>query len=382
MDIYFCDECGARVTDLDLRAGKGMHQRHDTICSGCVDQGLAGAWLARAGQGVAAAAVAGRALGNAPTLAVADPADRIAVARDRARTVPDDPFAVDEPGPQALPKPGAETDAIPASPARRQGAPVDVLAAAGGGFGALVGSGMPPPPPGLVEDPGEDDKGIDVNEPLSSAPAESPFDFVHPKDNDNPGKAETSEVLAVDKHDEAKIGSDVKHTRTPSGRQQSQKRGSSTTSKRNNSVKPASTRRVGAKGMKSNKVIMLSLASCGLMLIVFFGFVLPNAGKGGKKGGAPEQITEEPLRILREKVDEAKNSASKAMQSDDAATVRFAVVTQESMMQAFYVFQKAADKRGWTEENYGEQLRLIGFYEAKSMGVSVRHRAGLLEQRK
>ena len=144
MDIYFCDECGARATDLDIRAGKGMRNGHDTICSACVDQGLAGAWLARVGGSAAAVASAG---GRTPlptasasaSLAIADAADPISLARDRARTIPDeDPFIVDEPPPLApAPSTAPDTDLIPAKPPKRQtasAAQLDGLAAAGGGF--------------------------------------------------------------------------------------------------------------------------------------------------------------------------------------------------------------------------------------------------------
>lgn len=384
MDIYFCDDCGARVTDLDLRAGKGMRKRQDTICAGCVDQGLAGAWLARSGHAAPAAMAAGAhsAAGSA-SLAVAEPPDRIALARDRAQTVPDDPFAVDEPAPQKpLPKPTQETDAIPVEASRRQAQaepapPVDSLAAAGGGFGALVGSSMPAP---LVDDADDLNKDVEVADAPPVAEPDSPFDYVQPQDNDNPGKAETSEVEAVDRREPPQAEHAAKPGRTASGRQQAQKRGSTTTSKRNN-VKPPSTRRSSAR-MQSNRVILLSLVSCGLMMIVFFGFVLPQVNKNSGKKTAPEQITEEPLRVLKDAVDEAKLTASKALQSDDPAVVKTAIAAQETMMQAFYAFQKAADKRGWTEENYGEQLRLVGFTDARSMGVSVRHRLGLLDQRK
>ena len=391
MDIYFCDECSARVTDLDLRAGKGMRKEYDTICSGCVDRGQAGAWLIKVGQSApatGAVAAAQTPAASSASLAIADPPNRISVARDFVRTAVDDPFSVVDASPNIslpAPEPGAETDAILASASKRapQSAtktPSDILAVAGGGFGALIGSGEGP----AKGDDEPADKGLEIGSDLKLPKAESPFGFIHPKDNDNPGKSETSEIDAADaadavEKDEAKLDDEAKPSRSGSGRQRSSKRGSTASSKRT-VPKHATTRRLGTGRAKGNKVILLSLVSCGVMMILFFGFVLPNAG--GKKADKPQQISDEPLIDLKSRVDAAKKLSHKALQSDVMAEVKAAVSAQEAMMQAFYVFQKAADKRGWTEDNYGAQLDLIGFNEARSMSKAVRDRAVVIEQRK
>jgi hypothetical protein len=377
MDIYFCDECGTRVTDLDLRAGKGMRKRHDTICAGCVDQGLAGSWLARAGQ-QAAASVGGRVQPSA-ALAVAEAPDPISIARDRARTVPDDPFAVDEPvAIKPLPKPGTETDAIPAVPPKpaKTVTPMDGLAAAGGGFGALVGSSMPPPPPGLVDDPEDADKGIEVADGPLVAQSDSPFDFVHPKDNDNPGKAETAEVVAVDKNDEPKEGDEAKPARTASGRQQSQKRGSTATSKRG-SAKTPSTRRSGSSSSraKNNKVILFSLLSCAAMLVVFT-LVMLNRG-GPRKPG--EVIHDQPLTVLKDYIEKARRDSNAAMGSDDLAVIQRAIASVHSMQEEFRTFQSKA--KNWDEDAHGEQLKIMGYYDVQATLRDLNQRKVIVEMR-
>lgn len=385
MDIYFCDECGARVTDLDLRAGKGMRRRHATICAGCVDQGMAQAWLSRTG-GKASASASLQVGAAAPSALVASAvatADPISVARDRARTVPDDPFQVDEPAPlKPVERPSHDTDRLPSAPAPAP-APVktaktpapqefDGLASAGGGFGALMSSSVPKPPPGLVDDP--DEQAAEASEApaaAGTAEPETPFDFVSPKDADNPGKAETAEVQAVSKDDEPK-------GKTPSGRQQAQgKRNATTTSKRN-AVKPSSTRRA-SKAMGSKKLMVMTLISCGVMALIFFGLVLPNVGKS--KPGQPEQINEEPYNDFKKSVDVAKLACHKALTSDDIAVVRHADLTLKSMMDALEYFQSIADKRGYKEENYEELLRQAGFYDVQSMRKGVKDRMFILEQR-
>lgn len=375
MDIYFCDECGTRVTDLDLRAGKGMRKRHDTICPGCVDQGMAGSWLARAGQQASSAAVGGRPQASAG-LAVAESPDPIAIARDRARTLPDDPFSVDEPVAIKPLKPSSDTEAIPAAPPKpvKTVTPMDGLAAAGGGFGALVGSSMPSPPPGLVDDPEDSGKGIDVADGPLVAQSESPFDFVHPKDNDNPGKAETAEVMAVDKNDAPKDDDEGKPSRTASGRQQSQKRGSTTTSKRS-AAKTPSTRRSGSTRARSNKVVLFSLVSCAVMLIVFALVMLNRPGP--RKPG--EVIHDQPLTVLKDCIEQAKRDSGAAMGSNDIAVIERAIASVRTMQSEFRTFQSKA--KNWDEDAHGEQLRIMGYYDVQATLRDLNNRKVIVEQR-
>lgn len=374
MDIYFCDECCTRVTDLDLRAGKGMRKRHDTICPGCVDQGMAGSWLARAGQQASSAAV-GRSAQASAAVAVAEVPDPIAIARDRARTLPDDPFSVDEPVAIKPLKPSGDTEAIPATPPAppkpaKTITPLDGLAAAGGGFGALVGSSLPPPP-GLVDDPEDSAKGIEVADDSLVAQSESPFDFVHPKDNDNPGKTETAEVMAVDKNDAPK--DEAKPARTASGRQSSQKR-SSTSSKRSSTKTPAS-RRSGSSEAKSNKVILLSLASCAVMLIIF-AVVMLTRSSPSKPGIV---IHDQPLTVLKDCIEKAKCDSGAAMGSDDLAVIERAIASVRTMQKEFLTFQSKA--KNWDEDAHGEQLRIMGYYDVQSTLRDLNNRKVIVEQR-
>ena len=47
MDIYFCDLCGARVSDIDLRGGHGIRKQYDVICANCLELGHGKEWLAK-----------------------------------------------------------------------------------------------------------------------------------------------------------------------------------------------------------------------------------------------------------------------------------------------------------------------------------------------
>ena len=291
--------------------------------------------------------------------------------------MPDDPFAVDEPvALKPLPKPSTETDAIPASSPKPTKAvtPMDGLAAAGGGFGALVGSSMPPPPPGLVDDPEEYGKEVEVADGPLTAQPDSPFDFVHPKDNDNPGKAETAEVVAVDKSDQPKEGDGAKPTRTASGRQQSQKR-STATSKRSPAKTP-STRRTGASRGKNNKIVLLSLASCGIMLVVFTLVMLFGRGGPPKK---QEVIHDQPLTVLRDSIEKAKRDSYAAMGSDDMAVIQRAIASVRAMQDEFRAFQSKA--KNWDEDAHGEQLRIMGYNDVLASLRDLNNRKVIVEQR-
>jgi len=72
MDIYFCDLCGIRVTDTDLRTGHGIRSRVDVICAGCLDLGHGKEWLAKRAKGKAG---------------MASPSPTLDAARDRAQTL-------------------------------------------------------------------------------------------------------------------------------------------------------------------------------------------------------------------------------------------------------------------------------------------------------
>ena len=91
LNIYFCDVCGVRVTDVDLRSGHGMLRGQDVICATCLEMGHGKEWLASRGIGSEALALAGAparsaSSGSGRTRAAAAMLDS---ARDRAATFDD-----------------------------------------------------------------------------------------------------------------------------------------------------------------------------------------------------------------------------------------------------------------------------------------------------
>jgi len=79
MNVYFCDVCGVRVTDLDLHSGHGMRRRNDVICAACLELGHGKGWVANHAQkqqmAFAGAATTAGSAPVAPTTPDADAAD-------------------------------------------------------------------------------------------------------------------------------------------------------------------------------------------------------------------------------------------------------------------------------------------------------------------
>jgi|GEM_PF-6641724 len=101
MDVFFCDLCGARVNDADLKSGQGQRSQWDVICGSCLEQGLGKEWLGKrvsARHAVATSAAASNAkLGRS----AADPRDRVATLDE----APPEPPAASAPVVAAPPKP-------------------------------------------------------------------------------------------------------------------------------------------------------------------------------------------------------------------------------------------------------------------------------------
>ncbi|MDA3963304.1 MAG: hypothetical protein PF961_21165 [Planctomycetota bacterium] len=117
MDIYFCDECSARVTAADLRRGFGIRKADVVVCGSCVEEGRGGEHLAPAKA--------------QPVLVGANALDE---ARDRARTVPEDGPAQ---GFFENVSPEEDTDPLNQAVPREESAVNDDLGAMASGLAAL-----------------------------------------------------------------------------------------------------------------------------------------------------------------------------------------------------------------------------------------------------
>lgn len=350
MDIYFCDECGARVTDLDLRGGKGMRQRQDVICSQCVGRGLAAEWLAKAGRTVGAAV-------GAPAAA----SDPISLARDRAVTSRDDPFDDDVVEPAPLkPSHGHETDALPAKPPRHED---DGFSAAAGAMGALAAD--LPKRDGDPRDGSEDDL-------TDHAGDEDPLAATSP--TAMPGDVAAAAAAAKDETAATKPG------KGGSSRQAAVKKGG-TTSRRNASSKTTTktSRQAKPSVMASKKVLVLSLVSCAAIAGIFFGLVVPNIN--GSKHKGPEVIRSDLLVNFGQIVKEVDGVTKEAMRNaNDLAAQRKGIEALNQLNSEYAKFEKEATKLGWGEDGFSQQLENMGFADIKMRRQPISQRIFILEQ--
>ena len=67
MDIFFCDECAARVTDADLHRGHGIKKGDVVVCGHCIESGKGLDRLSQVGVVVPAAAAQPTASGRRRT---------------------------------------------------------------------------------------------------------------------------------------------------------------------------------------------------------------------------------------------------------------------------------------------------------------------------
>ncbi|MCX8039071.1 MAG: hypothetical protein N3B15_00620 [Planctomycetota bacterium] len=416
MHIYFCDECGARVTDHDLRGGRGMRARHATICVSCVDQGRLSSWLERHRQEQAAAATAtaaSSAVNPQPArttvhIDIEEPAVAQAPAAEHAGEAPPRSVTAHAPPPRA-----AKSDS-------------DQLASIGDGFAAL----MQPPPTQPSESP-IDISDIDLvdsgpltksNDASSSAASSANAasaqaetivsteavseneDAAQPPAADSrqdaaPGRSTTKSRHTASRATKAVPRSVADHERRPTEAPAAPPTQSS--NRRTTAVKPhherptpsrpPTTQRHSAGSQRAsggttratrvhraqrpgNKVILFSLISCGLMLVIF---AIVMATRGGK----PERqvIHDEPLAALQQAIDTARRDAQAAMNSDDLQVVQKAVDSIRTMQERCREFQAKAST--WKEEEHGEQLRLMGYYDVQALLRSLNDRRMILEQR-
>jgi hypothetical protein len=123
MDIYFCDLCGVRVTDVDLRGGHGIRRVDDVICATCLELGHGKEWLVQhnrprqpsstslqpveSSKGTDTAALGARPAPSRPARAAAaavkaKESPTLDAGRDRARTVEEDEPEIEPVAPRII----------------------------------------------------------------------------------------------------------------------------------------------------------------------------------------------------------------------------------------------------------------------------------------
>jgi hypothetical protein len=374
LNVYFCDVCGVRVTDVDLRSGHGMLRGQDVICATCLEMGHGKEWLsARGGEQalVSAAPAVGAQAGYAKLL------DH---ARDRAVTVPDD-HADHQSGADDLRHPQVHDAAEVRQQDHEDTGLVDSIPAefsgAAASFAALSqtsgGSQSSTPTGDISEDIIEEmDHLLSTPKPpatrqSSDAHQASPFVEKSPDDDDSSAlisinKSRSSSRSGV-KSAESKGGSGARKSAASSSRVVKPSSLPSTTKKTTSSAsipaKSSSSTKIGKpktgrSGRASTggmpKQLRIALITVPLILLIAVGIIVSRGG-GSAKVGEVHDLKAQQSQISKN-FTAAQQLVNDAWVSKDVNQMKAAETRWKQFMNEWDEFSNNAKKYShWTEDN-------------------------------
>ncbi len=414
MDIHFCDLCGVRVTDVDLRGGHGIRKHYDVICATCLELGHGKEWLAshQRGKSVAVAAVSA-AQPAAAALAVTasnKQAPVITQARDRVQTFEDgdESPAV---APQVLsaePEDGTATSelnnadvAAAAAEIAAEAAPKqqanhhNQFAAAASSFSALAASSKKRDAAADVDegaDRGEgladestaspiiaDDENDEKYGKAGESDGESPFGF---KDDAKSDPAQKDETLPVDRDPliNDKAASDKKKSSAGSASFKKSSPGNKSSTSNNKSASNKAAGRSGkapAKKVNKNKnILMLSALSIGILSMILLITV-----KAMKKPHKEQERIEVDLSDnVKTAIKDAKFNVTQAINKGGLKELEAARSQIQAIVPEISKFEKAATSQNppWTQEEMGQYLQNIGWTDVNSLIITVNQKIARL----
>lgn len=413
MNVYFCDVCGARVTDVDLKGGQGMRRRLDVICATCIDLGHGKAWVDRGKirtplpDPAPVRARSSTPSGLAPALA------RINVARDRARThvdpgeplpleVEDAPVTAAASAPMSTPAPAARYPTPEPHPATPEAEPdrnstARVALAANGSDLSAAASGLSALAAPAVEaaaGPTADDRADDLEEAATAA-TDTPVPTDHTdsgikdaaQERKDESSAERAKAEVVDPSPE-KGSPAVVRTPPPAARDSQRKSSASSgraaaKSQKGISAKQAKpgqsqagksstkvTRRVKAG---NKKAMMMSLISIPLILVV--GVVGIMMVKPKKKPPQTIVLTAETIAASSQN---ARSLANKALNGGDLAEVEKAIEASHQLQLDAEKFEQDAKAIGWSEDEVNRTLDGFRLQDVRSLSKDLRDKKARL----
>lgn len=302
MKFFFCDVCGVRVSDADLRSGLGMRRRHDVICATCLELGHGRQWAEAKGLSARTAA-----------------------------TLSDVPTAPEEPVPPVL----AKTEPS--------------LADAASGFGALSG-----PSPVPAKAPSGDDLMDEVDEvrPISEAigaPASA--------DPGTPPPSPAAPVAAEGKDESRGDGSRGAGAAKRSGKSTSRS-AKAPVSGKSGKAAAVSTRALRAKHQRLKMVLVTLVGLCviGLAGIAWLVFAPTGSGAGGRAGNPRDIQLKDERDQLFKVVGETRQLAFRDPHDLGDAEVAATIAKIHAMSDAIERFENIAKRGGWSEDNVASQL--------------------------
>ncbi len=400
MDIHFCDLCGVRVTDVDLRGGHGIRKQYDVICATCLELGHGKEWLARQHGKAGGAPAAVLPAVVRPAVASKD-APVIAHARDRVQTFED---GDDSPvvAPQVIaaeePEDGIATsemngDAVAAEVAARKEAaaaaaesaqtPPKPLPEAGNHFAAAASSfsalAQPSRKGNAAADVDEDaEQGEGLSDESRAAPiladdqtaeeAEgSPFGFKSPSTDD--AVAQKDETLPVDRDPlvaEKVAEKPVKKATSASAA--FKKSGAGNKSSSTNPKASKSRMPKGGPPRKNNKnknILVMSLLSLGILTMI----MLITVGALKKPAKAQQSIEFDMSQDLKDAIKDARLAATLALKSKVLAEMKAAKGKIQEIQPKIHSFEKEAKAKNdkWDDEAFGQYLENVEWPDTQLM---------------
>jgi hypothetical protein len=404
MDIYFCDLCGVRVTDIDLKGGHGLRSGHDVICPTCLELGHGKDWLAKRQSQLkpvpsTSPAPAKRLPESRP--AAATMLDR---ARDRARTAEDDHtpavavqvLTADADGEDVLSHDGPselEQESGPHALLKPVENHSTNLAAAASSFSALSATPSSASTDAAqhrddLDDPlpaGDDneataqvrvtpDRETDAeSESGTHAEGESPFSFKNPGQTGGEEDSEPTEQSGGDVDADRKVNAKdetlpserppVKpDTKTPANPTSPTKRSSTKTAKAKTGKLSGRTR---AKKASNLPVIIISCVTLPLLLIMIY---LQFIRAPGTKGPRKVQIIN-ISDVLKKSITEARLDATLAMNASPQKADQLAAAKDkiQGVLANITSYESEALKAGMTEEDIGRALEAANWPNTYSL---------------
>ena len=398
MDIHFCDLCGVRVTDVDLRGGHGIRKQYDVICATCLELGHGKEWLASHQRGLshqrskAATAASQPAAAALAATASNKQAPIITQARDRVQTFED---GDDSPvvAPQVLsaeePEDGTatselENDAV-AAEARKQQAN-NPFAAAASSFSALAASSKKVDAAADVEEGVDRGEGLgdestaapilaekDTEESTADSTGESPFGF---KDDAKDAPAQKDETLPDDREP---LVSDKPAKKSSAGSGSVKKSGSNNKSSSANgkASKVVRSGKMPAKKVNKNKnILMMSALSLGILSMILL--ITVQSLKKPKK--EQERIEVDLSQNVKTAIKDAKFKATQAINSGGLSELEAARSQIQAIVPEIIIFEKVTTRQAppWTQEQMGDYLQGIGWTDVNSLIITINQKIARL----
>lgn len=378
MDIYFCDLCGARVSDIDLRGGHGIRKQYDVICANCLELGHGKEWLAKHQRGrPASAAGAVKAPAMKVLAAASAGSPTIDAARDRVRTLEEGDNTPAIPAKVIAADDSLDEDArsgeLEAEEATRSDTPaqgVSSFAAAASSFSAL-GAQQPSAKAPSHDDipdadaPADDGQRIaDVASPFElDAKAETSADQAREEADTEHGEggrrrevSQKDETLPVDRplvvapEDRTPPGRKSSSSSTPSGNKKSAAKVSKAGVKA-----PGKSGRTKAK--KNNNIYLMTGLSIAILTMIML-IIISQQGSTKKERETQKLELSESV---RRSISEARVAADSSLKTKTVGEMKAALSMIQAIRGEIDKWEVEADKRKWTDEQKGDYMEKIGW---------------------